>query len=118
MDVAIISALKAYSDHVSDLVPEHTSSTYERTEVTLRKTSRSMSTAPAVPNRYVTAAAPARPAPMSSEVRTGKSGRVPRARAPSPRTVPHAKGIENQAKPPRKYALAVVAGLDAIALDQ
>ncbi len=60
----------------------------------------------------------ASPALTSELVSTGKSGRVPSARAPKPKAVPQAKGIPNQALPPKKYARAVFLGWEAIALDQ
>lgn len=72
------------------------------TEVTLKKTNNSMRTAPALPNKKFAASTPARPALTSNADKVGKPGSFPSARAASPNVVPHAKGMENQAKPPRK----------------
>lgn len=80
--------------------------------------SRSMSTEPVVPIRYDTVRTEASPAPTSYAESAGKSGRTLSPRAVSPSAVPQQNGIENQAMPPRKYARAVVAGLEAMALDQ
>ena len=74
----------------------------ELTEVTLKKTSRSIRMEPAFPRRKLTASTAAKPDPISELERTGKPGIEPRARADSPSAVPHVKGIENHAKPPRK----------------
>lgn len=74
----------------------------ELTEVTLKKTSRSIRVDPAFPRRKLTASTAAKPEPISELDRTGKPGIVPRARAVRPSAVPHVRGIENHAKPPRK----------------
>jgi hypothetical protein len=74
----------------------------ELTEVTLRKTSTSIRVDPAFPRRKLTASTAAKPEPISELDRTGKPGIDPRARAVRPSAVPHVKGIENHAMPPRK----------------
>ena len=55
-----------------------------------------------MPRRKLTASTAAKPEPISELERTGKPGIEPRPRADSPSAVPHVKGIENHAKPPRK----------------
>ena len=91
----------------------------EVAEVTAMYVTISIAIAPDLPRRATAAAGATRPAPCWDALRgrgyVGNTGFVCSARADNPITEPNAKGTLNHERPPRKYALVVPFGLDAIA---
>lgn len=91
----------------------------EQADVTAMYVTISIAIAPDFPRSATAAAGATRPAPCCAVLRgsgyVGKTGFVWRARAESPMTVPKAYGTLNHERPPRKYALVVPLGSEAMA---
>lgn len=91
----------------------------EHAEVTAIYVTTSIAIAPDVPFKATAAAGATNPASCCAMLRgwgyVGNAGLFCRARAERPMMVPKAKGTENQERPPRRYALVVPCGWDAMA---